>query len=147
MKKVKQFIYNGLLLTAVSILLRSVGVSYNVYLSNKIGAVAMGLFSLISTVYGFAITLATSGIGLATTRLVARTIANDQGSEKTYSVRFAVQKCVGYALLFSTAASILLYAFAPYIGEALLLDERTVAPMRLLSFTLVPISLSSVLRV
>ena len=145
MNKVKQFICNGLLLTAVSILMRSVGVSYNVYLSNQIGAVAMGLFSLISTVYGFAITLATSGIGLATTRLIARALGTNHLYERTSAVRFAFRKCIGYALLFSTGASILLYMLSPFIGNTLLMDERTVRPMQLLAFTLIPIALSSVL--
>ncbi len=145
MNRLRQFIYNGLLLTAVSVLMRSVGVSYNVYLSNKIGAVAMGLFTLISTVYGFAITLATSGIGLATTRLVAQALGKDDQGGRSEAVRYTVRKCVGYSLLFSALATILLYVLAPDIGISLLKDERTVRPMQILALTLVPISLSSVL--
>lgn len=144
MNRLRQFICNGLLLTAVSVFMRSVGVSYNVYLSNKIGAVAMGLFTLISTVYGFAITLATSGIGLATTRLIAQALGKEDRRERSESVRYTVRKCIGYSLLFSIIATISLYVLAPGIGNSLLKDERTVRPMQLLALTLVPISLSSV---
>ena len=58
MAKLKQFVWNGILITLGSLLIRTVSVSFNVYLSNRVGAVAMGLFTLISTVYGFAITVA-----------------------------------------------------------------------------------------
>ena len=74
MTRFKKFILNGLLITAVSLIIRAVSVSFNVYISNKIGAAAMGLFTLISTVYRFAITVATSGIGLAATRIVAEAV-------------------------------------------------------------------------
>ena len=144
MKKVRQFILNGLLITSVSLLMRTVGVSYNVYLSNKIGAVAMGLFTLISTVYGFAITLATSGIGLATTRLVAKALgtADDKADIR---VRYTLKRCIVYSLLFSIAATVLLYGFSPFLGNSVLKDARTVLPLKLLCATLIPISLSSVL--
>ena len=77
MNRLRRFMLNGLLMAAVSIIIRSVSVAFNVYVSNKIGAVAMGLFSLITTVYGFGITLATSGINLAATRLIAQVIGDD----------------------------------------------------------------------
>ena len=81
MTRFKTFIFNGLMITIVSILIRTVSVSFNVYISNQIGAVAMGLFTLISTVYGFAITVATSGIGLATTKLVAEAMGAPEKSD------------------------------------------------------------------
>ena len=83
MKKLKTFIVNGLLLTAVSLIMRSVSVSFHIYLSNRIGAVAMGIFTLISTVYGFSITLATSGIQLASTRLVSEAMGKAEATGKS----------------------------------------------------------------
>ena len=94
MTKFKRFILNGLLIAAVSFIIRSVSVSFNVYVSNKIGSVAMGVFTLISTVYGFAMTVATSGINLAATRHIAEALGttgdNDPRSPK---VRCIVKKC------------------------------------------------------
>ncbi len=148
MTKLKRFIWNGLLVTAVSLIMRMVGVAYNVYLSNSIGAVAMGLFTLISTVYGFAITLATSGIGLATTRLVAEALGTEADSEikeKSPAVLCTVKKCTVYALIFSMGAATLLFFLAPVIGALALEDSRTVLPLRLLALSLPPIALSSVL--
>lgn len=148
MNRLKKFIINGLLITAVSIFMRAVSVSFNIYISNKIGAVAMGVFTLISTVYGFSITVATSGINLAATRHIAEAIGNCENKEfpeKTPTVRCIVKKCVVYSLCFSVGAGIVLFLFAPLIGERLLADSRTVRPLQILAFTLPPIALSSVL--
>ncbi|MBQ9132334.1 MAG: hypothetical protein IJX62_07685, partial [Clostridia bacterium] len=63
----KRIFWNALLLTAASLLMRTVGVWFQVTLSNRVGAEAMGLFSLMGGVYGFALTLATSGFHLGVT--------------------------------------------------------------------------------
>ncbi len=143
MSRLKKFVVSGLIVTVVSLIVRAVSVSFNVYLSNKIGAVAMGIFTLISTVYGFAVTVATSGIGLATTKLVAE--ASDEQGKKTPAVRCTVKKCIAYALCFSIATTLILFFFAPIIGTNLLHDARTVKPLKAMALTLVPLALSSVL--
>jgi len=148
MNRFKKFVINGLLVTVVSLIIRSVSVSFNVYISNQIGAVAMGLFTLISTVYGFGITVATSGVGLATTKMVAEALGkesqNSDHPRKSPTIRCIMQKCVLYALCFSIGAGIVLFLFAPFIGTRLLSDERTVLPLRILALTLPPIALSTV---
>lgn len=148
MKRSTRFILNGLLITAVSLFMRGISVSFNVYLSNTIGAVAMGVFTLISTVYGFALTVATSGIGLAATRHIAEAIGEDAVSNgspcKSPSVRCIVRKCVAYALFFSISSAVLLYFLAPIIGKELLGDERTISSLKVLAISLPPIALSSV---
>lgn len=143
MSRFKKFVVSGLIVTVVSLLVRAVSVSFNVYLSNKIGAVAMGIFTLISTVYGFAVTVATSGIGLATTKLVAE--ASDEDGKKTPAVRCTVRKCTAYALWFSLATTVILFFFAPIIGKNILHDIRTVKPLQAMALTLTPLSISSVL--
>ena len=152
MNRLRRFIMNGALMATVTLLIRSVSMAFNVYISNRIGAVAMGLFSLISTVYGFGITFATSGISLATTRIVAEAMgdtsdANEGGvpSKKRKEVRKILVRCVLYALFFSGIATIVLFLFSSKIGIGLLRDERTVLPLKVLSLTFIPISLSSVL--
>ena len=69
MRTKKQYVMNALLLTAVAFVMRTVSVAFNIYVSGRVGAEAMGLLSLITGVYGFAVTLATSGIHLATVRI------------------------------------------------------------------------------
>lgn len=152
MNRLRRFMLNGLLMAAVTVIMRSAAVAFNVYISNKIGAVAMGLFTLISTVYGFGITFATSGIGLASTRLLAEAIGDT--ADKSVSslpprtraeIGCILKRCVLYSLVFGSIATLVLYAFAEKIGIGILRDARTVRSLRLLALTLVPIALSSVL--
>lgn len=150
MNRFKKFVLNGLLITIVSLIIRAVSVSFNVYISNKIGAVAMGLFTLISTVYGFSITVATSGIGLATTKLVAEELGKEGQTNcnvhTTPMLRCIVKKCVIYALCFSISTGVILFLCTPWISEHLLCDTRTILPLRVLAWTLPPISVSTVLN-
>ena len=67
MKKAKLFFINGVILTITSLALRGIGLIFNIYVANKVGSEAIGIFSLIMSVYSFAITIATSGIGIACT--------------------------------------------------------------------------------
>ena len=71
MKQARQIFRDAILLTAASLLMRTVGVAFQVAISNRAGAEVMGLYALMSGVYGFVLTLATSGIHLGVTRLVA----------------------------------------------------------------------------
>ncbi len=135
----KQLFWNAILLTVASLFMRTVGVSFQVYISNRAGAETMGLFSLLSGVYGFALTLATSGIHLGVTRVVVDAI----GSHRSNRVAPAMRRATCYAFGFGIFASFLLFAFADVIGNEWLKDSRTVSSLRLLGITLPLISLSS----
>jgi len=69
--RLKKYLFNALLLSCVSLIMRTVGVSFNVYVSSKIGSEGMGLLTLTGGIYAFAITFATSGINTAVVRLVS----------------------------------------------------------------------------
>ena len=58
MSEFRRYVRNALVLVAASLLMRSVSLGFNAYVSGKIGAEGMGLFSLIMSVYGFAVTFA-----------------------------------------------------------------------------------------
>lgn len=138
-KQAKQIFWNALLLTAASLLIRTVSVSFQVYISNRAGAEAMGLFSLMAGVYGFALTLATSGIHLGVTRVIADSLGENRPQKIPAAMRYAT----AYALCFGLLAMSLLIGFADVIGELWLKDPRTVRSLRLFGLTLPLISLSS----
>lgn len=142
MKRIKTFLINGFIITLTTLVLRGVSVFFNAYLSNNLGAEGMGLYSLVSSVFGFGVTFASSGINLGTTRLVSEALANNRGRE----IRKALWRCTIYSLAFSTVAFIVLFSFSDIIGEKLLGDIRTVRSLRILSASLPFISLSSVLN-
>ena len=152
MNRLRRFMINGILMAIVTIAMRSVAVAFNVYISNKIGAVAMGLFTLISTVYGFGITFATSGINLATTRLLAQAMGDTSADgtssvpeDRQSKVSCILGRCIAYSLFFGAAATVILWFSAEPIGIRILGDERTVASLKVLSVTFIPIAVSSVL--
>lgn len=139
-QRTRQFIKNGVVLALAAILMRTVSVAFGAYVSESVGAEGMGLYSLIMSVYTLGVTFATSGVQLATTRLVAEAL----GRREEGAAHAALRTALGYALLFGTAAALFLFLGAGFFGHRLLGDGRTVPALRLLSLALVPVALSSV---
>lgn len=139
MKRKNKFLYNGLLLTLVGIAMRGAALFLGAYVSSRIGAEGMGLQGLIATVYAFAVTFATSGVGLSVTRLVAASIGEGQGGERVLRAAFL------YAAFFGTVGAIALFSLSGVIGEVVLLDARVIPSLRILSLSLIPIAFSSVI--
>ena len=140
MTRLKRFFHNALLLGATTILMRVIAVAFNAYVSGKLGAEGMGLYSLVVSVYGFAVTLATSGISLAVMRLVSE----EMGKGKPEGAILAMKKCVGYALIFGFLSFLLLFFGADTIAKRILQDSRTYLSLRVLSVALPFIALSNV---
>ncbi len=154
----RRFAVNALLLIAVNLFMRTVGVSFNVYLSNRAGGEVMGLHSLLFGVYGLALTLGSAGINLGTTRMVAdvmgafcppgegRSFSDTyEGSACRGAIRRVLRKCIVYSLVCSVGAGTLMLVFAPVIGNNWLGDGRTVLSLRVLALTLPPISVCACL--
>ena len=136
----RRFLKNGVCLALAALLMRTVSVSFGAYVSEKIGASGMGLYSLIMSIYTLAVTFATSGVQLATTRLVSEALGCGEEGEARNALRLAAR----YALVCGTLAAVVLFLGAPVFGGVILGDNRTVPSLRLLSVALVPIALSSV---
>lgn len=111
MKKIKNFILNSLILLASSIILQVIGMFFNVYISNKIGSEAVGVFSLVMAVYLFGITIANSGINIASTRVISEELACDNIS----GVKVATKKCVTISLITGIIASLMFFIFCDFI--------------------------------
>ncbi|MBE6529468.1 MAG: hypothetical protein E7680_02555 [Ruminococcaceae bacterium] len=140
MKQAKQIFRDALLLTGAALLMRTVGVWFQIAISNRAGAEAMGLFSLMSGVYGFALTLATSGIHLGVTRMVTETVS--RGREER--VPGLLRRAVLFSLFFGCLAAILLASSAGIISRYWIKDDRVLLSLRLFAITLPLLSLSSV---
>ena len=140
MKKLHRFILNALLLSGVALLMRTVGVIFQVYVANRVGAEALGLYGLFSGVYGFAVTFATSGVNLAATRLTADALGDER---RHWEIRSGMRRCLVYSLCFSSVATLVLYSLAPVIAIHLLDEIRVIRSLKILSFALIPISLSA----
>ena len=141
MNNIKKFFFNGIVSVSMTLLIRAVGMALNAYISARLGAAAMGLITLVMSVYGFAVTFASSGINLAVTRMVAEAIGTGEKDKALKSMRL----CLLYAVFFGSLASVLLFFSSGYIGRHWLGDERTVSSLKFLAISLTPIAVSSAL--
>ena len=139
MTRLKRYLANGALMTAVALTLRGLGVAFNAYITKKIGAEALGLYTLLGSVYSFALTLSLSGINLTVTRLVSDAI----GEGNSAKMRVSMKKCIGYSLFFGILSASLLLLLAEPLSIRVLKDARVTKPLRLCAATLPLIALSS----
>jgi stage V sporulation protein B len=141
-ERMRQFLKNALFMAAAALVMRTVGVSYHAYLSARVGAEGMGLFALVMSMQGFAVTFATSGVQLAVTRLVSESL----GRGEYASARAALHRATVYAVCFSGAACLILFFGAPFFASYVLGDGRTVLSLRLLALALPPFALCAVMN-
>lgn len=145
------FLGNALLLSAVNIIMRGIAVSFNAYINRKTGAEGMGLFTLVMSIYGFAVTLALSCVNLSSVRLTSERCAalESMGNADRFSWRYAmwgvIRSVCLYSLIFGVSAGVLLMITAEPAAKHLLHDMRTLPSLRILAFSLPAISLSSAL--
>lgn len=145
----QRFARNALWLIALNLFLRTVGVSFNVYLAARAGGEVMGLHSLIMGVYGFFVTLGSGGAHLGCTRLIAETLgrlpAETTPDSKQAALSRVLRTSLRYALVCSLGACALLLPAAPWIGQVWLGDARTISSLRVLALCLPVVSLSGCL--
>lgn len=104
--------YSALILTAVNLLLRFAGTTFQVYLSGKIGPAGIGLVQLVLSVGMMAMTAGIAGIRTATMYLTA----GELGRKRPENVVWVLSGCVVYSLLCSGAVALGLYFGAPLIA-------------------------------
>ncbi len=136
------FVKNAAVLTITSLILRTVGIFFRIFLSGKIGAEGMGLYQLIVSIYVLGATFATSGISTAVTRLIADELVCGNARSVRHILRRSVALSVGIGLV-STA---LIYFGADTISMYWIRDMRAAPALRMLSFSLPSMGVSSCLR-
>lgn len=136
------FLINVVILTAGSLLMRMLNIGYRVFISDQIGAAGLGLFQLIFSIFILAITISTSGISLAVTRLVAEAMAKD---DPGYA-KGAVKKGIACSLTLSLLAMTALLVFADPIATVLLNEPAAARPLQLLAPGLPFMAISASLR-
>lgn len=141
-RKKENLFINTILLTATMMIMRSIGVIFNVYISNEIGAEGMGLYKLIGTVSMIAITFATSGVSSAVTRIVAEEV-----SKKEYNnVKYVMLKACTICGVLGITACIILSVFSKDIASLLLKDTRVILSLKIFAASIPFISISACLK-
>lgn len=135
----RTFIKNAAILTLTSLLLRAAGMGMRIYIAGQIGAEGMGLHALIFTVYTFASALATDGLSLAVTRLMAQ----DAPAGGKTAIQIILKKALPLALTLGCGAMLCLYIFADVLALHWLSDSRAALSLRILSLGLPFMSVSA----
>lgn len=129
-------------MTVTSCITRGAGLIFNIYIANKVGQEAIGVFSLVMSVYTFAITFASSGLGLACTCIVS-----EEFEKKNYTTGYtAVRTCIIFALILGLLGSCAIIFLAPIISKTCLNNSVSNMPIYAISLGLPLISISSVIN-
>lgn len=125
----RNLIAGALTILSASVITRIFGFIFRIYLSNRLGAEGMGLYQLVLSLYMLVVTFATSGIGIAVSRMTAEQLEiNRYGG-----TRAILKTSIKYSLFVSALASLLLFAFASPIAIYILNDKRTILSLRCLA--------------
>ena len=139
LKKTKIFFINGFILTITTFVMKSIGMVFNLYVSNKIGSEAIGVFSLVMSVYIFAITLATTGLSLACTCIVSEEFAKGN----YFNGLKAVRSCLIFSLVLGVGTCFLILLFSEIISKNWLNSMVSSTPILFIALGLPFISISS----
>lgn len=137
----QSYLKNAALLTGADVLLRLAGMGLRIYLANALGGEGMGLYQLVLAVYALFVTLATAGVSVAATRLMAEELARGRAQARGMLVRLA-----GTGLLLGAAAMAAQYGLAGAAARWWLGDVRALGALRVSAFGMPWMALSAVLR-
>lgn len=127
MSKTKPIFYSALLLTAVNLLLRLVGTSFQVYLSSRIGAEGIGLLQLVLSIGSMTLVAGLAGIRTATMYLTAE----EMGKGRPGNVTWVLSGCILYSIAIASTIAAAVYGLAPVLAQNWIGNPKTVDSLRL----------------
>ena len=98
----QSYLKNAALLTGSDVVLRLAGLGLRVWLANELGGEGMGLYQLVLAVYSLFVTLATAGVSVAATRLMAEELSAPGGRAEARGMLhrlLAAGLCLGLAAM------------------------------------------------
>lgn len=108
----RTFAKNTAVMTVTSLLLRTLGIVFRIFISNRVGAEGMGLYQLVFSVYVLGTTFASAGLTTAVTCLVAESVARGEHGD----VRRIMRLSTALSILIGGVSAAVLYGTAPVIG-------------------------------
>ena len=141
MKK-REFFRNAAILTVTSLALRTIGIFFRIYISNRVGAEGMGLYQMIFSIYILVSSFASAGLNTAVTRLCTDEFAcgSARGAKKILYRSMTLSVCVG------CASAIIVIFGADTIATHVLHDARAVSALKILTIGLPFMGISSCIK-
>lgn len=109
----RTFVKNTVVMTVTSLLLRTLGILFRIFISNRVGAEGMGLYQLVFSIYVLGTTFASAGLSTAVTCLAAEQMV--QGNRR--GLQRVMRLSAAASLLVGGISALLLYVGAPLIGD------------------------------
>lgn len=135
------YLKNAALLTGADVMLRLAGMGLRIYLANALGGEGMGLYQLVLAVYSLFVTLATAGVSVAATRLMAEELGQNKAQARGMLVRLlAAAAGLGCMALAGQLA------LAQVAAQWWLGDVRAAPALRAAAFGMPWMAVSAVLR-
>lgn len=136
------FLKNAAVLTVTSLLLRFIGMIFRVWLAAAVGAEGMGLYQQIFSLYMLVSVFASSGVGLAVTRLISEelTVGRRRG------VDMIVLRSMGITLIAAAVTTLILYSGAEPISVYIISDIRAAISLKIMCASLPFMGISAVLK-
>ena len=135
------YLKNAALLTVSDVVLRLAGMGLRIYLANALGGEGMGLYQLVLAVYALFVTLATSGVSVASTRLMAEELTENPARARGMLARLCAA-ALGLGLLAMGGQ----WALAQPAARWWLGDVRAAPALRAAAFGMPFMAVSAVLR-
>ena len=139
LRRVKVFLFNGILLVFSGLGMKTIEMFFNVYISNRIGTEAIGVYQLIMSIYLFAITVANSGINLVTSRIISEQEAFGLAS----GVKQAMKRCLFYSIFTGCISCFFLFLLAPFASSLFLHSKVSEISLQILACSLPFLSMAS----
>lgn len=133
-KKRHPLIVGTMILTITGLISRLIGFFYRIYLSRLFGEEGMGIYQLLNPVLSLSFSLSAAGYQTAISKFVAEHTARKKHT--SYQPLFVG---LSISLPLSLLCNAVIFCGAEFIGVHLLLEERTVSMLRILSFS-IPLS-------
>lgn len=131
-KQKHTIIYGTALLTAANLLLRLVAMSFQVYLSGRIGAAGVGLLQLILSVKAMSFTMGSAGVRTCAMYLAAE----EFGRNRPRGIHAVLAGCFQYSLVWSVAVMLLLWQLAPWLAEEWIGNTAAIPSLRVCALIL-----------
>jgi stage V sporulation protein B len=141
-KRGNQFLIQGSILAAASLIVRIIGLLYRIPMTRIIGDEGMGSYTLAYELYSIALILSSYSLPLAVSKLVA---AKSINKEHRSSYRIFIS-AMGFAVLVGLAASLILFFGAEFLATVMNNDPNAVLPIKVLAPTLFVFSIMGVFR-
>jgi len=136
------FLVQGSILAAASIIVRLIGLVYRIPLTNIIGDEGMGYYSNAYAIYNIALILSSYSLPLAVSKLVAARIAT-----KEYRNSYRIFLCaMCFAIVSGTIASLCLFLGADFFATSIFNLPQSAIPLRVLAPTVFVFAVMGVLR-